>query len=79
MTTTDQALDAANSMITDLKAKLTQVEATAQRRLELLRNCEWSSYSVDGACCPICGTYLRSLKQPHRPDCPLAAELKEGK
>lgn len=54
----------------DLKAKLVRVEATAKRRLELLRKCEFvPSGFLNMKQCPICrGLY-------HTTTCPLAAEL----
>lgn len=56
--------------------ELAALRETAKRRLELLRKCEWSSPGVYASntktFCPLCGG-----NQRHKPDCPLAAELKE--
>lgn len=48
--------------------KLATVEATAQRRLGLLRKCEWVSLGF----CIFCH---RRNSEGHKPDCQLAAEL----
>lgn len=65
-----------------LRTKLAQVEATAQRRLELLRQREWTEERYESEAtgfhrCQICS----GMKEihGHQPTCPLAAELREDK
>lgn len=62
-----------------VEIKIKSLQETAARRLELLKELEWSSFEVDvpyspGRQCSICGASEENKE--HYPDCKLAAEIK---
>lgn len=71
-----RSVHASSKDIVRLENELATLRATAQRRLELLRKCEWSmpcAFDFRNQC-PICQGYIAE----HKPNCPLAQELKEA-
>jgi hypothetical protein len=69
-------MDPARRQFEFMNAKIKEAEATAARRLALLRECEWGGhYAVTSPHCSIC-------KMPdwkgHADDCELAKELADA-
>jgi hypothetical protein len=76
----DRTLEAERGVVVACTRRAEASEARAQRAVEVLRDVEWSDNSGGeyAPCCPACG-WVTNDAGKHRPDCALAAVLKEGK